>query len=138
MITRCCDPRSEHYHRYGGRGITVCERWRDVRNFVADMGQPPPKLTLERIDNDGDYELSNCEWATMSAQRRNCSRPLRMIEFRGETLCLQDWSIKLGISYDMLAARLDLRKWPVEKAFTAPKYTRSPNRARPALRGESE
>lgn len=71
MLARCGDPTNAAYKNYGGRGITVCDRWRDVRNFVADMGERPPGGTIERVDNDGNYEPSNCKWIPPSEQDRN-------------------------------------------------------------------
>lgn len=75
MISRCTYSHNKAYQHYGGRGIKVCERWlKSFENFVADMGlKPNPRLTIERIDNDGNYELSNCKWATMSEQMLNRS-----------------------------------------------------------------
>lgn len=128
MMKRCFNPHIPMYSRYGGRGITVCERWRDVRNFIADMGQPPPGLTIERIDNHGDYKPENCRWATPAEQRRNTSRSLRMLEFRGEIRCVNDWSKITGINANAICARLDILGWSIEKALTAPKYTRSDRR----------
>lgn len=71
MKERCFNPKTKGYHRYGGRGITVCERWQQFENFLADMGERPPGLTLERVNNDGNYEPTNCKWVTMEEQQKN-------------------------------------------------------------------
>lgn len=72
MLQRCTNPRNTAYHNYGGRGITVCQRWYDFNNFVADMGpKPTPLHTLDRKNNDGNYEPENCRWATRKEQQAN-------------------------------------------------------------------
>jgi hypothetical protein len=71
MRTRCLNPASDKYAAYGGRGITVCARWRHFENFLADMGERPKGLTLDRRNNEGNYEPANCRWATAKEQRLN-------------------------------------------------------------------
>ncbi len=77
MIQRCTNTKVNSYKLYGGRGITVCERWSDFSNFVADMGERPPGLSLDRRDNDKGYSKANCRWATAAEQTAN-RRPARV------------------------------------------------------------
>jgi hypothetical protein len=71
IMNRCTNPNDANFRHYGGRGVTVCERWRDFENFLADVGEPPPGLTIDRIDNDRGYEPGNWRWATMKEQAHN-------------------------------------------------------------------
>lgn len=118
MRNRCNNPNNKRFYRYGARGIRVCERWNNFKSFLKDMGPCPARMSIERIDNDGDYTPENCRWATNREQARNmCSN--RMIEFRGKTLCLVDWSIATGLSADVIYARLKMG-WSVERSLTQP------------------
>lgn len=94
MKTRCTYKKHPSYHRYGGRGITVCERWNGetgFQNFLADMGERPPGMELDRIDNDKGYEPGNCRWATLVEQGRNRSNN-HIITVGGVTKCLSEWA----------------------------------------------
>lgn len=118
MRTRCQNPNSHAYDRYGGRGIVVCERWEDYANFLADMGErPSSRHSLDRIDNNGPYSPENCRWATPEEQGRN-KRTNRILELNGRSMCLQDWARELGLNHSSLLERL--QKWPIEKALTTP------------------
>lgn len=118
MIQRCRNPKATKWAIYGGRGISVCERWRTFENFYEDMGDPPVGTSLDRIDSDGDYQKSNCRWATTDIQTRN-KRDSRIIEFNGRKQNLVDWGIELEIDPNTLYTRL-IRGWTIERAFTTP------------------
>ena len=114
MRSRCTNPNNAGFHKYGGRGIKVCARWQSFENFFADMGERPEGMTLEREDNDGNYEPTNCRWATPAEQSRNTRRN-RMLTYAGETLCMADWAERRGVGWDTLYHRL--RRHPVEVAL---------------------
>jgi len=120
MCYRCSDADGNtDYHLYGGRGIKVCDRWRrSFLDFLADMGPRPPKHTIDRIDNNGNYEPGNCRWATTHQQARN-RRDNSRYTYQGRTLCLVEWAESTGIHPQTLARRL-WRGWPFDKAITTP------------------
>ena len=118
IIQRCTNTNQPNYPDYGGRGVGVCERWRDFANFLADMGARPAGKEIERIDNDAGYHPDNCRWASRADQNRN-RRNNRMVEYGGETLCLADWSARTGIRFGALRYRLE-SGWTAERAFTTP------------------
>lgn len=115
MIGRCGNPNNAKYHRYGGRGIRVCARWRaSFEAFAADIGaKPTPHHTLGRIDNDGDYEPNNCRWELPAQQSLNKSNNVR-ITAHGETLTLSQWEKRTGLKRLTIAWRLR-RGWPTER-----------------------
>ena len=108
MIQRCTNPVRTGYHLYGGRGIKVCQRWRNsFAAFLEDVG-PRPSMghTLDRIDSDGNYEPGNCRWVTADVQANN-TRSNRPITFNGETLNVKQWARKIGMPPETLYARLN-------------------------------
>ncbi len=122
MLSRCNNPRHKSYPSYGGRGIKVCERWMAFLNFVGDMGNPKPHESLDRINNDGDYQPSNCRWATAKEQMRN-RRVNRMITCFGRTQTMSAWSEETGLSGVVINDRLK-RGWSIERSMTVPADTR--------------
>lgn len=119
MIGRCTRPSDPVYFRYGGRGIRVCKRWMAFENFIADMGvKPSPDLTIERDDNDGNYEPENCRWATRKEQCNN-RRTSHFIEHGSRRLTAAQWGEETGIDSMTLLARLR-RGWSEEKTITTP------------------
>ena len=117
MLERCHNQKSQDYHRYGARGIKVCDRWKKFENFYEDMGEKPEGLTLERKDNSKGYFLNNCKWATRKEQARN-RRNNHNITYRGETKTLAEWAEQYGIDQVALRKRL-IRGWDIERALQA-------------------
>lgn len=121
MLVRCYNPKSNRYHRYGGRGITVCEDWKNsvtafykwaIKNGYRD------DLTIERKDNDGPYSPDNCIWVTMKVQLNHTSRS-RNVTLNGVTKTLSQWAEETGIKTNVIYGRLN-RGWPIERAVTEP------------------
>ena len=121
MLGRCSDPNDASYLNYGGRGIKVCERWiASVENFITDMGmRPSPDHTLERVDNDGNYEPGNCRWATWSEQMRN-TRANRYVDHNGERMLLLDACKHASAPASTVRQRLTAG-WDVHRALTTPR-----------------
>lgn len=106
MLGRCRNEKNRAFKNYGARGIIVCERWQRFENFLADMGlRPGPRHTLERNNNDGNYEPGNCRWATYTEQARNRRSNVR-IEFVGMTMTIADWAQALGLLFSTLSSRI--------------------------------
>lgn len=109
MKDRCLNPNNKQYAEYGGRGITVCERWKNsYENFLADMGSRPSKeYSIDRFpNNDGNYEPGNCRWATSIQQNRN-RRSNHLVTYNGETLPIKAWAERFKISHVTLRWRLE-------------------------------
>lgn len=119
MLHRCYNEKLDRYPNYGGRGITVCDRWRySFSDFCADMGPCPEGLSIEREDVDGDYEPGNCVWANEKTQMRNRT-DTRRITYNGETKSAAEWSEVTGIKSHTLLKRLDnsAHDWTVGQAL---------------------
>lgn len=121
IIQRCTNPDSKAYCRYGGRGIKVCRRWRNSYvAFRCDMGRKPSSgHSIERIDNNGNYEPSNCRWSLRREQARN-KRSNNNVTAFGKKQCVTDWSEACKISVSTLANRLRRGGWSPEEALTVP------------------
>lgn len=116
MRNRCEREYHSAYPYYGGRGITVCERWKVFANFLEDMGSVPDGLTLDRIDSNGNYEKGNCRWASVKQQMNNM-KSNKTITHNGETHTVAEWAEKLGIKASRIYSRLD-RGHDAEKALS--------------------
>ena len=115
MNQRCNNIKYTQYKDYGGRGITVCERWKRFKNFLADMGEQPIGLELDRKDNDKGYSKSNCRWVTHKVNCNNRRNSIR-ISFNGESLTIKEWADKLGILGNAIWSR-HKRGLPVEQVL---------------------
>ncbi len=117
MNQRCNYPKNKRYYMYGGRGISICERWKDFVNFLADMGLRPDGMTLDRIDSDGDYCPENCRWADPVTQARG---RLRYETYKGIRLSIKSWAKRFNLPVKCLNQRLNALGWDIEKALTTP------------------
>lgn len=107
MIQRCTNPNNKRFYSHGARGISVCNRWLKFENFLIDMGRAPAKeYSLDRIDNDGNYQKDNCRWATRIEQANNRRSNIR-VEFQGRTQTLKQWCDELKLPYLAVKARLE-------------------------------
>lgn len=119
MKGRCQNPSHRAYANYGGRGITVCERWQDFANFAEDMLPRPVGGMLDRIDNEGPYAPDNCRWTdrkTQNSNRRNCI----YVDHRGERVTLKEYCRREGLRYRPIVKRVQDRGWPIDVALHAP------------------
>ncbi len=131
MLCRCYNAKYREFGYYGGRGITVCDEWRNsFYEFLRDMGERPDGMSLDRIDTNGNYEPSNCRWATAEEQTRN-RRSNVYITHNGETMILNDWATKLNISRITIKSRLrygwsiaETLETPVRNRIKTPSNTR--------------
>lgn len=126
---RCENPNDPRYKNYGARGIKVCDRWqRSFIDFMADMGpRPSDQHSIDRRKNGGDYEPSNCRWATRNEQAQNTRKSKAPIEFMGQAKHIAEWARELGIRPDTLALRI-ARGWTLEAALTRPVLPKKPRR----------
>lgn len=119
MLRRCLDAKEFNYKNYGGKGITVCPQWQEsFIQFYDDVGpRPGPDYSLDRIDNNGNYEPGNVRWSTREQQMANFSRN-HYIEYNGERKTLQEWADSIGVNRSQIYERIYTLGWTVEKALT--------------------
>lgn len=121
MKRRCIDPSNKRYAHYGAKGVTVCKEWKNdyitFRKWAYANGYEP-NLTIDRINNDGNYEPSNCRWATSKEQENNMSRN-RLLEYKGNTHTMSEWADILGLSYGAMNHRVQ-RNWTMERIVNTP------------------
>ena len=128
MIARCSTLTNRSYARYGGRGITVCAQWLDsFEQFYADMGpRPSPRHSIDRIENDGHYESTNCRWATAQTQRVNQRRTV-LLTHHGVSGTLKDLARHVGLRYSAVRQRVTTMSWSLDRALTTPVQVRHPS-----------
>lgn len=121
MLRRCYNPKDNRYYSHGGRGIEVCDRWRySYQNFLDDMGRAPSKNhSLDRENNDGNYEPSNCKWSTVEEQNNN-RRSTVYVDYFGQRVALGTLCRISNMPLELVRGRINLG-WPIVKALTEPK-----------------
>jgi hypothetical protein len=119
MVRRCHDETTEGFENYGGRGIEVCEPWREsFLKFLEDMGERPEGMTIDREDTNGNYDTDNCRWATPTQQSNN-KRNNRLLTLNGKTQSASEWSKELGVPRGRLYLRVS-RGWSDEEVLLTP------------------
>jgi hypothetical protein len=120
MVNRCHNPLDKNYKNYGKRGIRVCDEWFSLLKFIEDMGKRPNKeYTLDRIDVNGNYERSNCRWATHKQQMRNV-RYNMIVEWKGKRRLLIELIEESGLPYQTVWSRYKMQEWSLERSLTEP------------------
>jgi len=119
MLARCRKKNNIGYKSYGGRGITVCDKWLTFEGFYEDMGDRPKDMTLDRIDNNGNYCKENCRWADRITQQNNKNNN-HILSCHGKTQTLTQWSREVGLSKRVIGGRIRELHWPTEKALFTP------------------
>lgn len=121
ILASCSQTTNRQFPNYGGRGIKVCQRWRNsFTSFKEDMGpRPSPNHSVDRIDNEKGYNPKNCRWATRQEQNQN-TRANHYLELNGVRLCITEWGRRTGIGRGTIAARVGHLNWSIEKALTTP------------------
>jgi len=123
MKQRCLNQNHKSFKDYGGREIKICDRWlNSFENFYKDMGDRPKKMTIDRIDNNGNYCKENCRWATTKEQAKN-RRNTVLIKYKGQTMCQSDWGRKTGLGIDVICRRIK-NGYTKEEAVSLPLFTR--------------
>lgn len=125
--SRCYNDNNDAYHNYGGRGIKMCDEWKDNFSAFYDWAISNgyrENLSIDRINVDGDYTPDNCRWATDKEQCSN-TRRTHFITFDGKTMCLHDWESYLGFSRGTISARINKLNWTIEKALTTPTHCKN-------------
>lgn len=124
MHRRCRLESQDSYPQYGGRGIAVCEQWASFEEFLADMGEKPVGMSLERKDSNGPYAPNNCRWATQKEQQRN-RRGNRLLSHDGVTMTVAEWAERIGVGSATIRSRIDKHGWSVARALETPARTRA-------------